>query len=76
MVKRWPAMYGWLARCASSIENSASLSRTDASMSALWRSDGGVRTHWMKASRLVRLSVVCCQSIQRSASKRAGSSLG
>jgi hypothetical protein len=45
-------------------------------MSAGSRSAGGVRTHCTKASRLARLSVVCCQSIQRSASKRAGSSLG
>ncbi|MCY1372997.1 hypothetical protein D9M69_602440 [compost metagenome] len=56
--------------------NSASLSRTDAAISAGWRSEGAVRTHCTKASRLARLSVVCCQSIQRSASKRAGSSLG
>ena len=48
----------------------------DAAISSTLRCSGGVRMSCQKPGRLAGLSVVCCQSIQRSASKRSCSAFG
>ena len=76
MVKCSPAIQGRVARWVSSICSKGSVAATDAAMTALWRCSTGVRIHWMKAGPPARFSVVCCQSIQRSASNRWRRSCG
>ena len=70
MVNASPAMKGWRARWASSSAISGSVAATDFSINAGSRRSAGVRKNWTKAGRPAGFSVVCCQSIQRSASKR------
>ena len=76
MVKRSPVMKLRVARCASSSAKSGSVARIDSSMTAASRCSGATRTSCTKAPPLARFSVVCCQSIQRSASKRSGNCSG
>ena len=76
MVKLSPTMKGCCARWASSMASKGSVAATDCRYVAASRCAGAVRTHWIKPSRPAGFRVVCCQSIQRSASKRAGNSVG
>ena len=56
--------------------SSGSVAATDCAMASGSRRSAGVRIHWMNAVRPAGPSVVCCQSIQRSASNRRGSASG
>ena len=76
MVKCSPAIQARRERCSSSRAISGSVAATDWVMVVGLRWSAGVRTHCTNAPPLARLRVVCCQSIQRSASKRWGRSAG
>ena len=53
-----------------------SVAATDAAITCGLRCSAGVRIHCLKAGPLAGFSSVCCQSIQRSASKRCRMSWG
>jgi hypothetical protein len=76
MVKRSPVRNARSERWVSRRANSGSAAATDWALTAASRAPGSVRIHCRKAPPPARFSVVCCQSIQRSASKRTASPFG
>ena len=64
------------ADMAGVFSSSGSVAPTERAIASASRRSAGVRIHCMKAVRPAGLSVVCCQSIQRSASNRDGRASG